>query len=65
MRQHVAQSTMGHYLLGTLRLDPCEGKALAGQFNWGGIHLITNQMGPKVGSVRSEIGRRVQRQKPA
>jgi hypothetical protein len=36
------------------------GTATAGQFNWGGIHLIINQMGPKVGSVRSEIGRRVQ-----
>ena len=53
-------------LLFKFRLTHFSGRtAAAGQFSWGGIHMITNHMGPKVGSARSEIGRRGQGQKPA
>jgi hypothetical protein len=41
------------------------GTAIGGQFGWGGTPLKKYQWRPKVGSIRSEIGSRVQEQKPA
>ena len=38
---------------------------ISGQFGWGGTLLKLYQQGPKVDSIRSEIGCRVQEQKSA
>ena len=41
------------------------GTAVDGPFGWGGTPTIRNHRGPKVSSIRSEIGCRVQKQKLA